>query len=321
MTSVHTVRPTDLAALVAYDGRVYPNEAVTRDRIGPSASGGSPHPLETALEQWFSFATGRHTWISVKGATLRGLASARKRGSNAAWEVDCLIDAAEDDPTVLFSLLDQMAADAGRAGAEKIFLRVAAQSDVVETARRGGFVPYLRERLLALEGRPHRESNLSAGAPLRRWSRDDAYPAFQLYNRWTPEPVRRQEALTFREWNAARERLSPQRGARQWVLERDGRLDGWLRVAATGETGRFDLMADPDQPELLDALIDAAARRLAEQSTLLTLAPEFAVPLRTRLEERGFEERGEFAVLVRRTVRPARAPQAVQPTPLRSFVG
>ena len=97
MTSVRTVRPTDLVALAAYDGRVYPNESVTRDRIGTATS---PHPLETALEQWFSFATGRHTWISVKGATLRGLVSARRRGSKAAWEVDCLIDAAEEDGLV-----------------------------------------------------------------------------------------------------------------------------------------------------------------------------------------------------------------------------
>ena len=70
MARVRTVRPTDLVALAGYDGRVRPNEAVTRDRIGTQAS---PHPLETALEQWFSFATGRHTWISVKGARLRGL--------------------------------------------------------------------------------------------------------------------------------------------------------------------------------------------------------------------------------------------------------
>ena len=78
MTTARTVRPTDLVALVAYNGRVFPNEAHTLDRIGKEAS---PHPLETALEQWFSFATGRHTWISVKGATLRGLVSARRRGS------------------------------------------------------------------------------------------------------------------------------------------------------------------------------------------------------------------------------------------------
>lgn len=321
MTSVHTVRPTDLAALVAYNGRVYPNEAVTRERIGPSAAGAAPHPLETALEQWFSFATGRHTWISVRGATLRGLASARTRGSNAAWEVDCLIDAAEDDPTVLLSLLDRMAADAGRSGAEKVFLRVAAESAVIEAARRSGFTSYLRERLLVREGTP--DAHPPDDAPsLRRWSRADAYPTFRLYNRWTPEPVRRQEAATFREWNAARERLSPKSrgGARQWVLDREHRIDGWLRLAATGETGRFDVMADPDQPELLDILVAEAERRLAEQSTLVTLAPEFAVALRERLAARGFAERGELVVLVRRTIRPAQLPQQATPAAVRSFL-
>ena len=77
--TARTVLPTDLVALVSYDGHVYANQAMTLERIGTPDS---PHPLETAFEQWFSFATGRHTWISVKGPTLRGLISARKRGSN-----------------------------------------------------------------------------------------------------------------------------------------------------------------------------------------------------------------------------------------------
>src|SRR5713226_3053233 len=112
MTSTaRTVLPTDLVALVSYDGRVYANEAMTRDRIGTHDS---PHPLETAFEQWFSFATGRHTWISVKGPTLRGLVSARKRGSKLAWEIDCLINASEADNSVLMSLLDQLTAAAGK---------------------------------------------------------------------------------------------------------------------------------------------------------------------------------------------------------------
>ena len=101
----HTARsvlPTDLVALVSYDGRVYANEAMTRDRI---ATNDSPHPLGTAFEQWLSFATGRHTSISVQGATLRGLVSARKRGSKLAWEIDCLINASEDN-SVAMSLLE-----------------------------------------------------------------------------------------------------------------------------------------------------------------------------------------------------------------------
>ena len=310
MTSVHTVRPTDLVALVAYHGHVYPNEAVTRDRMGTRSS---PHPLETALEQWFSFATGRHTWISVKGATLRGLASARRRGTKAAWELDCLIDAAEDDPGVLLSLLDRVANDAGRAGAEKVFLRTESRSDVAKAAIRCGFSAYLTERLLTAE-RPQ-PSNQGPDNDLRRWSRSDAYPTFQLYNRWTPEPVRRVEAATFREWLAARERLSPPRGTRQTVIEHGGRIVGWLRHAAIGELGRFELVADPAEPQLLDDLIDAALQRLSEQSSVFSLVPEFATGLLGRLEHRGFVEQNEFIVLARRTTRTTRAPELAPATP------
>lgn len=315
MPSARTVRPTDLMALVAYDGRVYPNESVTRDRIGVERS---PHPLGTALEQWFSFATGRHTWINVRGATLRGLVSARRRGSKAAWELDCLIDAAEDDPAVLMSLLDQVASDAGRAGAEKVFLRVASGSAVLKSACSCGFTVYLTERLLA--AREARSVVASGGrdalSQLRRWGRVDAYATFQLYNRWTPEQVRRVEAATFREWQAARERVSSQRSARQSVIERDDRVVGWLRTAVVGGLGRFDLMADPSQPELLDTVIDAALARLSRASALFSLAPEFAAGLRERLERRGFEEQGEFVVLMRRTAQPATSPELAPATPV-----
>lgn len=323
MTSVHTVRPTDLVALVSFDGRVYPNEAVTRDRIGAETS---PRPLEAALEQWFSFATGRHTWISVKGATLRGLVSARRRGSRAAWEVDCLVDAAEDDSSVLMSLLDRLTVDAGRARAEKVFLRVASDSPVIETASRCGFTPYRTEMLMAATGRggprPATKANgRAAGASggLRRWGRSDAYDTFRLYNRWTPEPVRRVEAATFREWLAARERLSSQRSTRQQVYEDGGRIVGWLRFAADTEVGRFDLMSAPESPDVMEKLVTAAHARLHEQSSLFTLVPDFAQGLRAQLQQFGFADSGEFAVLARLTTRPVRvselAPAAPAQTP------
>ncbi len=304
MTNARTVRPTDLVALASYDGRVYPNAAVTRDRIGTQAS---PHPLETAIEQWFSFATGRHTCISIKGATLRGLASARRRGSKAVWEIDCLIDAADDDDSVLTELLDQIARDAGRGGAEKVFLRVAADSPVIATAAHAGFVPYLNERLLACHAPLGSEE--ATAHKLRRWSRADAYSTFRLYNRWTPEPVRRVEAATFREWQNARERVSSRRGTQQRVVEIDDQVAGWLRTAADGELGRFDLMADPAAADLLDSLIDGALERLREQSSVFTLVPRFATGLQQRLEDRGFEEESQFTVLARRTTKTVKLPQ------------
>lgn len=309
MTRARTVRPTDLVALVASSGRVYPNEAVTRARAGTPAA---RRPLERALEQWFSFATGRHTFISVKGATLRGLVSARKRGSKAAWEIDYVIDATDGDEDVLVSLLDRVAEGAARAGAEKVFLRVAWDSKVVRGACATGFSVYLKERLLAATG-PREAGVAQEPAPLRRWGRADAYGTYRLYNIWTPEPVRRAEAATFREWQASRERIAP-KGTQQRVVELEGRIAGWLRTAAAGETGRFDAMAEPAHEALLDTLIDAALERLGEQSQLYTLVPDFAPGLRERLLRRGFEEQEEYAVLARRTAQTVAVPELAPAT-------
>ena len=172
MMRPRAVRPTDLVALVSFDGRVYPNEAKTRSRMGKTDA--APHPLERALEQWFSFATGCHTWISIKGATLRGLVSARRRGSSTAWELDCLINAAEDDDSVCLGLLDQALKDAARSGVEKVFLRLSSESAVLPLARKLGFCAYQHETLLSAAAPrilPHdldAPPALPQGDPLRR---------------------------------------------------------------------------------------------------------------------------------------------------------
>jgi hypothetical protein len=314
MTVARTVRPTDLVALVSFDGRIYPNEAKTRDRLGREES--SPSPLESALEQWFSFATGRHTWISVRGSTLRGLISARRRSSNAAWEVDCLINAAEED-SICMSLLDRVSEEAGRGGAEKIFLRLAADSGVVPIARRAGFVPCVVENRYAHQGpvsgeRPHgraRRGRAGSTLPLRRRSRADAYALFQLYNVAVPESVRRVEAATFAEWLAGQERHWLTRGSTQLVLERDGHVGALIRTAADGDIGRFDLLAHPRQPDLLEPLLMAALARLSGQGILLTLVREYEEPLARLLERLGFERQDQYIVMAKRTAALVKAPR------------
>ena len=47
MASVRSVRPTDLVALVAYDGSVYPNGAITRVSDGADLDEGA-HPYKYA---------------------------------------------------------------------------------------------------------------------------------------------------------------------------------------------------------------------------------------------------------------------------------
>ncbi len=296
MANARTVLPTDLPALVSYDGRVYANEAVTLDRLGTEAS---PHPIETALEQWLSFATGRHTCVSVKGATLRGLVSARKRGSKQAWEIDCLIDASDGDTSVILSLLDRIVDAAGRSGALKVFLRLRDDSVAREPACRAGFQPYRREtvyRRAISPGDPPR-----APDRLRRRAKADHYPIFQLYTQLVPAEVRRLEGMTFEEWLAAQESLGR---TAQYVLPHDGRIAGWLRLAGDGDLGRFDLVGDG---RVLDALIDGALTKLANRKTAIAAVPEHQPLLAQRLAARGFDVGESYVIMARRTVRPIKS--------------
>lgn len=305
--TARTVLPTDLVALVSYDGHVYANQAMTLDRIGTQDS---PHPIEAAFEQWFSFATGRHTWISVKGPTLRGLISARKRGSKQAWEIDCLINAEEGDPGVLMSLLDQVTDAAGKSGAMKIFLRLPVGSMAVQGASRCGFAAYRREQVWRLQRQTSPARKVDAG--LRRRAKPDQYPLFQLCNAVVPEQLRRYEGMTMTEWTAAQESLGK---TAQYLIERDGRIEGLLRLAGDGDIGRFDVLGGGGA---LDDLIDGALAKLADRATLNAIVPEYQEDAARRLAGRGFEPAEEFVVMARRTVRPVKEalkiPAAAQTT-------
>lgn len=297
--SARTVLPTDLVALVSYDGRVYRNEAMTRDRIGTNDV---PHPLGTAIDQWFSFATGRHTSISVQGSTLRGLVSARKRGSRLAWEIDCLIHVADEENGVLPGLLDQVTRATGKSGALRIFVRLPAASATCDVAMRCGFAPYQNEVVysLQLEDEPHASAD-----GLRRRAKSDLYGLFRLYNAVVPHNVRSAEAMTFAEWAAAQESLGK---TAQYVVERDGAVRGWLRVARDGDMARFDLLAEHDD---IEPLVESALAKSAGCGSVYTIAPAHDAAARGRLESLGFSEGDEYTVMARRTVRFIKAPRAV----------
>jgi hypothetical protein len=307
MSAARTVRPTDLVALVSFDGRVYPNEARTWERLGCRPE--PPSVLGSAVEQWFSFATGRHTWISIQGQTIRGLISARPRGTRAAWEVDCLIAAAADPERVALDLFERLSAGGVRYGAQKVFLRLEAGSDLIRPARKAGFVPYATERLLRLSGAPqHVRTDLSlpVGIILRPRERQDDAALFQLYNRVVPHPVRMVEAATLAEWQAAQERRRAGRRAVDLVGERDGRIVLHLRAGRSDDAGRLDLTTETRAAEEIDALVAWGLRELGSRRPVYTVVPGYDRPLEERLLVAGFEPAGEYELLAKRLAQPVR---------------
>jgi hypothetical protein len=293
MTGARRPLPTDIVALVSFDGRVHPNEAKPLDRLGLHHR---THALEEALEQWLSFATGKHTWLNVKGATIRGLVTARPRRKRSAWEVEILIDA-DDDKSVVLSLFNRMVSGILRAGAERVFLRVAADSALVDSARSAGFFAYQNETLYRLSRSPAVEPSVIS---LRPRTKKDLLGVFQLYGRTTPANVRAIEGLTLREWQAAQEKWGKR--TKDFILEDGGVISAHVRTAG-GSTGRIAVLAEGGR-DTADGLVRFALSRLKRSANVLCLAPEHDSGVGRALLDAGLEPDSQYTVLAKRLTKP-----------------
>jgi hypothetical protein len=304
VTTARPLRPTDLPALAtSWAGGRLPvghglsarrNQARTWDRLG--VEDGGIHFLERALEQGLPLARRRHTWVAVRGLSVRGVASARPRGQHIAWEVDYLSAAVEDEAAGT-SLLEELCRSLGEERVEKVFLRLDSDSPLLEASHRAGFFPCCREHLLRIDGPPPPKAE---PAPLCQRAAADAYPLFQLYNAAVPGTTRSHQAVTFREWLAAQEKGRCQ----QLVLPGDGHLLAWLRLLRSGRGGTFSLLHHPSEGRAIDGLLAAAFERLAGGRPIFALVPEYDETLARRLEELGFTMSGEYVLLAKRLLRP-----------------
>jgi len=287
MSSARRPLPTDIVALVSFDGHVYPNEAKPLERLGAEERA---RPLENALEQWFSFATGKHTWVSVRGATIRGLISARPRAKRSAWEVEVLINASEDE-SVALSLFSRMTSGVLRQGAERVFLRVSEDSEIRDDALAAGFFRYTTETLYRRDAADWRPSD--ADLPLRSKGKSDAFGIYQLYNRIAPANVRAIEGVVFREWQAAQEKWGGH--CTDLLMEDAGVISAWVR-AMPGQIGRISVMAEPG---MYDALLGAGLDLLQDRE-VFCLAPDYNTELASALERFGFQGVGSYEAYAKR---------------------
>ena len=300
-----TVRPLRLADLALLAsvwatgkppfGRRLRNEAQTWERAGLEEPGF--RLLESSLKQWLPLADDRQMWIAARGLRACALASARRRSSPSAWEMDYLI-ASQGEEALCLTLLEQLSQSLGRAGVEKVFLRLRAESSLLETIRQAGFFPYLKEHLLAIDRAP--QGLEPAKLPLRERTLADAFPLFQLYNAAVPAAVRRNEAASLREWVGVQEK-----GHYQHLIV-PGAMGpiAWLRLSKSDRAGRFSLLAERRREAPLDYLLAAALSYLADRRPILCLVPEYQKSVARRLDELGFRAVAEYVVSVNRLVRP-----------------
>lgn len=326
-------RPLDLVALVTFDGEVAENQAVTRDRLGRPPE--APHPLSAAIEHWLG--RGRHTWVSLRGRELRGIATARevtprspgvgwsRRSSGAvrAWEIDALIDADaggdDGDTSVLADLLRQATAAATNAGVSHVLLRTRWDSPAAREAQRAGFRFAHLERLwtgtLGLDADADADGT-AAKVAVREACEADEMALFQLYNRATPVETRAVLAMTLEEYRALRERRWAGRHPSVLVATVEDRITGSLRYNGGAKLRQFDLLVEAGSAGAAGALLDAATA--LHGAAAVTLVDASAGAVESLLRRRGLEPSEEYALLCQRSMRPltetAPARSAVLPT-------
>jgi hypothetical protein len=215
-------------------------------------------------------------------------------------------DAEDEVSELLAALAEAVALRGGRT----LFARAQSDGSFAEEARRGGFFPSHRERLME-SSRPRVLSQGHLGLEPVRAS--DLMGLFRLYCASTPAEVRAHHGMTFELWNSSREPVS--RGTEEWLLPGVGGVRGWVRVDHRGGRGELDLMARPeDEIELSGSLLDFGVARIGVDRGVYLLVPEYK-PLLSRLAaQRGYRSLGEFTVLVRSLAARRMAEEAVRVT-------
>lgn len=290
------IGPNDLVALVSFDGRVYENEAVTREHLGRPAE--APHPLGAALQHWL--LRRNHMWMEVAGRRIQGVATARQLAKPQAWEIDTLLDAPEhdEDDRAVGALLGQLIDSAVEHEVTHVLLRLPTESPAMHAAVQAGFTPAIKEQLWA--GDLHPITPGPTGIEVRLATPDDAHARFLLYNRCTSVDTRQALAVTFEEWAATREEHWLRRNAKSFVAESDGRIVGSLDVAHGADASQFRLVHADEDTATATALLQTLAGH-EPSGPVMALVPERSATLVGALAARGLEPLGSYTLLCRRT--------------------
>lgn len=308
---IRSVRPTDLASLLAFLRKGHSNDAKTGRNLGRRER--RLFSLGRFLQEWLSLDEDRYTWIDVSRGRIKGLISVRTRPFPISWQVDTLILVPSAEcHDVCLALMDYVSAVGGEVGMHKVFLRIQRESRLTDVARQAGFLPYKSELLYWRESLPPASAD---GSPLKVTVRakrsEDELALFQLYSATVPGHVRQAEAMTFDEWKAITKKDLSLPTQEELVLDREGVLAGWLRVRRGGQANSFDILALPQERETTAALLQHCLGLLDQKRPTYCLFSEYREDLRQALEENGFRLAGEYSSLVKQLAVRVRQPRFV----------
>ena len=267
--------------------------------------------IRTLARASFPLATRGRTWIARDRSTV-ALLEAQPRQYVIGWDVTRLAARGNDLDTAVECVVSAAVCHLQNHGVPRLFCRSA--EDSAATLRSLGFYALAREYILLS---PQTHDHVSASPPpdSRYRMPQDSWPLHQLESGVTPPMVRQLEGLTSLDWSRPVRRMS------EIVVERDGRVVGWISWGTRlGPQYRgLALLVHPDDQDLAPVLIRHALQQVPDGSRCVVRVRDYHAHIVRALTDLGFTIECEELLLVKHAgveVVPATKPRmAVQTVP------
>lgn len=302
---IRSLYPIDLLPLLFFSRQALPNQAIARDNFGDR----SLFSPQVFLERWLPLGCTRYSWVMSGGVRIRGVVSIKSCYSPSVWQVDRL---QAGDEECCIALLDTMSTAAATRGVRRIFLRLPSASSLIDGVRHSGFSCYGTDYLCRYGGG---EGQWAAEVPepylIRPRSIGDEHALFQLYNATVPLQVRTVEGMTLEDWQECSGRNSWPAQHREFVLQKQDNLVGWLRINSAGRAGCFEIMFHQLDDDVLRWLVHYGLKCLRGKSQIFCVALAFQGQLLGLLEMTGFEQVAEYSALSKEIAVSVKEPQVM----------
>lgn len=303
---IRPLQPFDLVRYALLTDRGTGNRAFTLDNLGR----GVPNRVSTTTLPTLSLSLMTRpvqAVASTVGRQVKAIGAARPRSGPRTWEVShLLVGQGDSDRAGLLPILAQQIA---REGGERLFIRLQSDDPLVDDVLANGFIPSFREMLY----RTRRQDRAIGSAP-RKHTGANEFAVYQLYTASTPMETRLSTGVTFDQWAMARERTRGR--GREYVVDGDSGLRGWLKTARRLRSSTATLMVGKDDESTAAGLIDFAMASLPRFADVLWLVSEHQSDIHRVFHRRGIDVDSEYVTLVKSMVTPVLDKERHQALPI-----
>ena len=292
---IRPLQPFDLVRYALLADRGTGNRAFTLDNLGR----GIPNRVSATTLPTLSLSLMTRpvqAVASTVGRQVKAIGAARPRYGPRTWEVSHLLVGQGDRDRA--GLLPVLAQQIARQGGERLFIRLQSDDPLVDDLQANGFLPCFREMLY----RQRWQVRVIGPAP-RKHTNADEFAVYQLYTTSTPMEMRLSTGVTFDQWAMARERTGG--SGREYVVDGDPGLKGWLKTMRRLRSSTAMLMVREDDESTAAGLIDFAMASLPRFADVLWLVSEHQSDLHRVFHRRGSDVDSEYVTLVKSMVTPA----------------